>query len=84
MQRVCFQRILPCLLSESSNANMVPFILPNIFEIAEMANEGEYTKHILPGLLPLFKLTDPIQVILRLVIISILLSKRLLADLTGV
>lgn len=49
-------------MSESANANMVPFILPNILLIAESTNEQEYSKYILPSLIPLFKITDPIQV----------------------
>jgi SCY1-like protein 2 len=49
-------------MSETSNANMVPFILPNILLVAESTTEKEYAKYILPNLIPLFKITNPIQV----------------------
>jgi len=56
------QRILPPLLKECVNPDMIPFVLPNILQISEQASEKEYTTHILPDLIPMFKITSPIQV----------------------
>ena len=41
---------------------MVPFILPNMIEIAEQATNEEYCQQIFPEFIPLFKITEPIQV----------------------
>lgn len=41
---------------------MVPFVLPNILDIAQDCSQGEYINNILPHLKPLMKLLDPIQV----------------------
>ncbi|ELU10963.1 hypothetical protein CAPTEDRAFT_109432 [Capitella teleta] len=80
-KRVCLQRLLPSLVSESSNTNMVPFILPNILQIAESTTEQEYAKHILPSLIPIFKITNPIQVtLIFLQNMNLLLSKTPQAD----
>lgn len=43
---------------------MIPFVLPNVLLIAEMSSQKEYYDHILPHLKPIFKLTDPIQILL--------------------
>ena len=43
---------------------MIPFVLPNVLLIAEMSSQKEYCDHILPHLKPIFKLTDPIQILL--------------------
>ncbi|KAK2168101.1 hypothetical protein LSH36_20g02000 [Paralvinella palmiformis] len=61
-KRVCIQRILPALFSECTNPNMIPFVLPNVMEIAEQCSEKEFAQHILPGLIPIFSIPDPIQV----------------------
>lgn len=62
MKRVNLQRVLPSLAKECSNANMVPFILPNMIEVAEQATNEEYCQKIFPEFIPLFKITEPIQV----------------------
>ena len=41
---------------------MVPFILPSIIVLSEQATEKEFAKLILPGLIPIFKIQEPIQV----------------------
>lgn len=61
-QRVCLQRIIPCLEQEFINPDMIPFVLPNIFLIAEQASTEDYVKYVLPRLKNIFKLQKPIQV----------------------
>ena len=61
-QRVSLQRILPALFKEAINPDMVPFLLPSILMVAEQSNETEYKLQILPQLVPLFKLKEPVQV----------------------
>ena len=41
---------------------MVPFILPSVIVIAEQAIDMEFAKLILPGLIPIFKIEEPVQV----------------------
>lgn len=62
LKRVSLQRIIPCLEQEFINPDMIPFLLPNMFLIAEQANNEEYVKYILPRLKLIFKLQKPIQV----------------------
>lgn len=61
-QRVNLHRILPPLVKESFNADMVPFLLPTMLLMAQQASQLEYQQHILPALIPLFKLQSPVQV----------------------
>ena len=61
-QRVCLQRIIPCLEQEFINPDMIPFLLPNIFQIAEQSTNEEYVKYVLPRLKTIFKLQKPVQV----------------------
>lgn len=62
--RVNLHSILPYLVKEFINSPMIPFVLPNVLLIAEMSSQKEYCDHILPHLKPIFKLTDPIQILL--------------------
>lgn len=62
--RVNLHSILPYLIKEFVNSPMIPFVLPNVLLIAEMSSQREYCEHILPHLKPIFKLTDPIQILL--------------------
>ena len=55
-------RILPSIMKECVNKDMVPFILPSIIVISEQATEKEFAKLILPGLIPIFKIQEPVQV----------------------
>ena len=41
---------------------MIPFVLPNILLIAEGLTADEYLNHILPSLLPVFQMEEPVQV----------------------
>jgi hypothetical protein len=45
---------------------MIPFLLPNIFQIAEQSSNEEYVKYVLPRLKIIFKLQKPVQVLLIL------------------
>ncbi|KAH8278433.1 hypothetical protein KR018_003256 [Drosophila ironensis] len=62
--RVNLHSILPYLVKEFINPPMIPFVLPNVLLIAEMSSQKEYCDHILPHLKPVFKLTEPIQILL--------------------
>lgn len=62
--RINMYRILPCLVKEFVNPPMIPFVLPNVLLIAENCNSQEFTKHILPHLKVVFKIQDPIQILL--------------------
>ncbi|XP_041365074.1 SCY1-like protein 2 [Gigantopelta aegis] len=75
-KRVNQQRILPSLFNECVNPDMIPFVLPCILLVGEQANEKEYVKLILPGIIPMFKIQEPIQIsLLFLQNINLLLSK---------
>jgi hypothetical protein len=50
------------LEQEFINPDMIPFILPNIFLIADQSSNEEYVKYILPRLKIIFKLQKPVQV----------------------
>ncbi len=56
------QKVFPILEAECSTADLVPFILPNIFAIAEQTNEAEFGATILPALVPVLKMQRPFQV----------------------
>jgi SCY1-like protein 2 len=60
---VSLQRILPALVKESVNPDMVPFLLPSMLLMAEQASDAEYRALVLPHVIPLFKLKEPVQVI---------------------
>lgn len=80
-KRVNLQRILPPLLKECVNPDMIPFVLPNILQIAEQASEKDYTILILPELIPMFKITAPVQILLIFMQnMSLLLKKTPASD----
>ncbi|KAL1138476.1 hypothetical protein AAG570_008539 [Ranatra chinensis] len=62
--RVLLYRVIPCLVKEFVNPMMVPFVLPNVFAIADGCNKQEFSMHILPHLKPVMALQDPIQILL--------------------
>ncbi|XP_078482866.1 SCY1-like protein 2 [Ciona intestinalis] len=75
-RRVLMQRVLPCLTTEFTNHDMVPFVLPNVLLIAEDTSKEEFLKEIFPKLIPVFKIQRPIQVLLILLKkMDLLLSK---------
>lgn len=51
-------------MKEFINSPMIPFVLPNVLLIAEMSTQKEYCDYILNPLKPIFKLTEPIQILL--------------------
>ena len=59
-------RVIPCLAKEFVNHSMVPFVLPNVLQIAEKSNKEEFTQYILPALIPVLKIVEPVQVLLIL------------------
>ncbi|KAI7792012.1 putative SCY1-like protein 2 [Triplophysa rosa] len=61
-KRVVIYRILPALMSEFVNPDMVPFVLPNVLLIAEECTKEEYVRLVLPDLTPVFKQQEPVQV----------------------
>ncbi|XP_041471788.1 SCY1-like protein 2 [Lytechinus variegatus] len=63
-KRVVQQRILPCLCKEFMNPDMVPFVLPNVLLIAEQCTDQEYVKLVLPSLKNVFKMQEPVQILL--------------------
>lgn len=63
-KRVVVYRILPALMSEFVNPDMVPFILPNVLLIAEECTKEEYVRLVLPDLTPVFKMQEPVQILL--------------------
>uniref|UniRef100_A0A2R5LB14 Protein kinase domain-containing protein n=1 Tax=Ornithodoros turicata TaxID=34597 RepID=A0A2R5LB14_9ACAR len=63
-KRVALHRVLPCLVKEYVNPDMVPFVLPSVLLIAEQATKEEFTSFILPDLVRIFRLREPIQILL--------------------
>ncbi|XP_062616324.1 SCY1-like protein 2 isoform X2 [Saccostrea cucullata] len=61
-KRVNLQRILPPLVKESMNSDMVPFTLPSLLLMADQATDTEYRSVIFPALIPLLRIKEPIQV----------------------
>ncbi|XP_065353712.1 SCY1-like protein 2 [Cloeon dipterum] len=64
--RVCLLRVIPCLAKEFVNHTMVPFVLPNVLQISEKSTKDEFTQYILPSLIPVLKIVEPVQVLLIL------------------
>lgn len=50
-------------MSEFTNIDIAPFVLPNVFLIAELANKQEFSSVIFPSLIPVFTASRPYQVI---------------------
>lgn len=63
-KRVALHRVLPCLVKEYANVDMVPFVLPSVLLIAEQSSKEEFCAIILPDLVPIFRLREPIQILL--------------------
>lgn len=63
-KRVNLQRILPALTKECVNADMIPFVLPSVLLMAEQASDKEYMTYIFPELKPMFKIKEPVQILL--------------------
>ncbi|PAV55689.1 hypothetical protein WR25_03618 [Diploscapter pachys] len=65
-KRPLLQKVMPFLSGEFSTPDLIPFILPSVFLIAEMASKQEFSDAILPVLVPLFTMQRPYQVALLL------------------
>ncbi|CED82285.1 kinase-like protein [Phaffia rhodozyma] len=65
-ERLRKRKILPSLLEEMKDAWLLPFILPNVFEISKSQSLEEFNAITLAALKPLFSLTDPPQNMLTL------------------
>ena len=61
-QRILLSFVLPPLKVEFMDKRMIPFLLPTIFLIAEGLSSQEFALHILPLLVPVFKMQEPVQV----------------------
>lgn len=53
-------KILLSLLEEMKDPYLLPFLLPNVFEISKTLNKDEFAQ-VLPKLQPLFAMKDPPQ-----------------------
>ncbi|GBN71671.1 SCY1-like protein 2 [Araneus ventricosus] len=63
-KRVNLHRIIPCLAKEYHTPEMVPFVLPNVLLVSEDATKEEFQSLILPDIIPLFRLQEPVQITL--------------------
>ncbi|XP_075266361.1 SCY1-like protein 2 [Convolutriloba macropyga] len=80
-ERVLLQRVLPSIVQELNNKDMVLFVLPNVLFIAEKCSKEEYTTKVLPHLKEVFLMTEPIQIIYVCVQkLDVLLTKTPIED----
>ncbi|KAJ3329806.1 SCY1-like protein 2 [Blyttiomyces sp. JEL0837] len=75
-KKIINRKILPALLQELKDPAMSPFVLPNIFWIAENITNAEFASNILPSLKPVFRMTDPPQAVMLLLSRMDLLMKK--------
>ncbi|KAI7859992.1 hypothetical protein BDC45DRAFT_166554 [Circinella umbellata] len=59
--RVLKRKILPQLLEELKNHQLLPYTIPNVFTIVEQLNQREFCELVLPSLKPVFQVRDPPQ-----------------------
>ncbi|KAI8988968.1 hypothetical protein BDB01DRAFT_577366 [Pilobolus umbonatus] len=60
-ERVLKRKILPSLLEELKDAQLLPYTIPNIFLISEKLNQHEFCDIVLPALKPIFQVREPPQ-----------------------
>ncbi|KAI9497376.1 hypothetical protein BDB00DRAFT_920721 [Zychaea mexicana] len=60
-ERVLKRKILPQLLEELKNHQLLPYTIPNVFAIVEQLNQREFCELVLPSLKPVFNVRDPPQ-----------------------
>nr|CAG8594463.1 3182_t:CDS:10 [Entrophospora candida] len=60
-ERVLLRKILPCLIQEIKDQNLLPFILPNIFFISQKIQLDDFYEKILKPLKPIFAISEPMQ-----------------------
>ncbi|KAG1149001.1 hypothetical protein G6F37_002830 [Rhizopus arrhizus] len=75
-ERVIRRKILPSLLEELKDSQLLPYTIPNVFAIAYSLSQNEFCDLILPSLKPIFLVRDPPQnMIVLLEKLDILQSK---------
>ncbi|KAF8568111.1 hypothetical protein P879_03529 [Paragonimus westermani] len=65
-RRLCLFRVFPQITEDFSNPHMVPFILPAVLQVIDMVTQEEFVQHMLPRLLPIMSLKEPVQIMLVL------------------
>lgn len=55
------RKILPSLLEEMKDTNLLPYILPNVFVISDILSPSQFASVVLPSLKPLFIIKEPPQ-----------------------
>lgn len=65
--RICIQHVIPCLVKEFLNPQMIPFVLPNVFAIAGKCSRDEYKQYLHEHLKRTMKMDEPWQILLILI-----------------
>ncbi|VDN00875.1 unnamed protein product [Thelazia callipaeda] len=65
-KRPLILKVLPHLCAEFVAAELVPFILPSVFHIADVVSKDEFGTAVLPQLIPIFGMERPYQILLLL------------------
>ncbi|KAH9483858.1 Protein kinase domain-containing protein ppk32 [Psilocybe cubensis] len=60
------RKILPSLLEEMKDTQLLPYILPNVFVISQNLSASQFASIVLPSLKPLFAIREPPQNMLTL------------------
>jgi SCY1-like protein 2 len=60
-ERVLKRKILPSLLEELKDNQLLPYTIPNIFIITQKLSQQEFCDIVLPSLKPVFNVRDPPQ-----------------------
>ncbi|PFH49107.1 hypothetical protein AMATHDRAFT_76388 [Amanita thiersii Skay4041] len=60
------RKILPSLLEEMKDFNLLPYILPNVFSISNALSPSQFASLVLPSLKPVFAVKEPPQNMLTL------------------
>ncbi|KAK7043796.1 Protein kinase domain-containing protein ppk32 [Paramarasmius palmivorus] len=53
------RKILPTLLEEMKDTHLLPYILPNVFNISTALSSSQFAVMVLPSLKPLFAIKEP-------------------------
>ncbi|XP_015793564.1 SCY1-like protein 2 [Tetranychus urticae] len=61
-KRIKLDRVFNCLVKEFLNSDMVPFVIPNVFLIAEELSSEEFVESMLPHLVQVLQMKEPIQI----------------------
>ncbi|KAH9951274.1 other/SCY1 protein kinase [Amylocystis lapponica] len=60
------RKVLPSLVEEMKDTQLLPYILPNIFAISQILSNNQFATLVLPSLKPLFAVKEPPQNMLTL------------------